>query len=332
MPKKEEKKLTLAEELKQIEKDYGKGSVIGGTECESYTDVISTGSIELDAALGIGGLPLGKIVEMIGWESCGKSTITLHIIAEAQKKGYTCLLVDGENSFDENYAISIGVDTEKLLIIQLDGQGGEKAYNIAERMIRTGEIQLVIIDSQNSLQPKKVMEGEVGDSAIGLHARMLGQTVVKYNNAAKENDCLIIFISQLREKVGVMFGSPETTQGGNALKFYSHIRLNVSKTVLKEDKVAYANETKVKVIKNKMAPPFKEAKFNIVYGLGIDKTYEVIKLGDELEILKKWGEKITYNELKYDLDEFKILLNDNPELYQEIRNKILEKLKNENKL
>jgi recombination protein RecA len=345
MAKKEKKvELLLAEEevktpdrlnvaLKELEKEYGKGTVIGGGDKPNYVDVIPTGSIGLDAALGIGGLPLGKLVEFWGWESSGKSTLTLHLIAEAQKKGLKCLLADGENSFDEKYARALGVDPSKLLYIQLDGEGGEKVYDIAQKLIKSGGIQLAIFDSQNSLQPKKVMEDPVGSSNMGLHARMLGRVCVQLNNIAHQNNCLCIFISQIREKIGIMYGSPETGQGGNALKFYAHIRLDIRKSVLKDGDEAYANKTRVKIIKNKMAPPFKTAEFNINFGTGIDKIDEIINLGSGIGLFKKWGKVLTLldngagGETKYDLEEFKGLVRDNEEFYQSLRKDIIERLK-----
>lgn len=324
-----EKKLSLQEMLASIEKDYGKGSVIGGTDCEGYKDVISTGSLGLDLATGIGGLPLGKVVEIYGWESSGKSTIVLNVIAQAQKKGYKCLLVDGEFSFDAGYAKNLGVNVDDLLIVQVDKEGGEKAYNIAERLISTGEIQVAVIDSQNSLRPKKEMEGDIGDNKIGFHAKLVGDAVVQLMNVSGQNDCLVIFISQLREKIGVMFGSPETTQGGNALKFYAHMRLDVRKSVLKEGDEAYANKTKVKVVKNKMSAPFKTCEFNINFGTGIDVIREVIDHAIEHDIVVRAGAWYSYEGNKIGQGETSVytLLKDNEELFLEIKNKVLEKLK-----
>jgi recombination protein RecA len=329
---KQDSKLESA--LKLLEKDYGKGVVIGGADRPNYEDVISTGSVGLDSALGIGGLPMGKLVEFIGWESSGKSTLTLHLIANAQKKGLKCLLADGENSFDEKYARALGVDPRKLLYLQLDGEGGEKVYDVAERLIKSGGIQVAIFDSQNSLQPKKVMEDPVGSSNMGLHARMLGRVCVQLNHLAQKNNCLCIFISQIREKIGIMFGSPETTQGGNALKFYAHIRLDIRKSVLRDgEKEAYANKTKVKVIKNKMAPPFKEAEFNINFGTGIDVVDEIINLGSAMGLIKKWGKTITLldngagGETKYELEEFKGFIEGEDGFYEGLKKNIMEKLK-----
>lgn len=321
----------LSEEIKSLEKDYGKGVVIGGRDKPNYTDVVSTGSIGLDAALGIGGLPLGKIVELIGWESSGKSTLTLHLIANAQKKGLKCLLIDGENSFDEKYARALGVIPEDMLYVQLDEKGGERAYEIASRLIQTGEIQLCIVDSVNALQPKKVLLEGLSASTMGLHSRMMGQVMPQFNLITMKNNCLCVFISQIREKIGVMFGSPETTQGGNALKFYAHIRIDVRKSVLKEGDEAYANKTRVKVTKNKMAPPFKTAEFNINFGEGIDRVDEIINLGTSTGLMKKWGKQVTFlieGGAKYDIDEFATVLRDNEEFYNDIKGQIIERLKN----
>lgn len=322
MAKEKVKKETLEEAFKSVEKEFGKGTIIGGGAMESFSEVISTGSLGLDIATGIGGVPRGKMVELIGWESSGKSTITLNIIANAQKQGITCLLMDGENSFDRKYALALGVDVDKLLVVQIDQEGGEKMYNVAARLISTGEIGLCVFDSQNAMQPKDVLNAESGTSTIGKHSRMLGQTVQKFNMLSGRNNCLILWVSQLREKIGVMFGSPETTQGGNALKFYCQMRLDIRKSVLKEDDVAYANKTKVKIIKNKMAPPFKTAEFEIVFGIGIDKIKEIIDLGSEGEVFKKWGNSITYGEYKFTLEEFVQTLQDNDDFRKEIENKI----------
>lgn len=326
MAKNKDEKKSLEEVLKELDKDYGKGSVINGGESESYTGVISTGSIGLDHALGIGGLPKGKMIEIYGWESSGKSTLVQTIIGNAQKEGVKCLYVDGENSLDETYAKNLGVNLDDMLLIQLDEHAGEGAYNKAERLIATGQIGLVVFDSQNSLQPKKILEDEVGVASMGVHARMLGQVVVKMNALAIQHNCTVIFISQLREKIGVMFGSPETTQGGNALKFYSHVRLDCRKSLLKEGDVNYANKTKIKVVKNKCAIPFKTAEFEIVYGVGIDKIKELIEIGSDLEILRKWGPSITYADIKYTVEEFTKKLKES-DFYNEIRTKILEKWK-----
>lgn len=334
---KESSKLDVA--LKALEKDFGKGVVIGGKDKPNYVDIISTGSIGLDSALGIGGLPLGKIVEFLGWESSGKSTLTLHLIANAQAKGYKCLLVDGENSFDEKYARALGVKPEDILYVQLDGEGGEKAYEVAQRLIATGDVQLCIIDSVSALQPKKVIQEGLTSSTMGLHSRMMGQVCPQFNVVTQKNNCLCVFVSQMREKIGVMFGSPETTQGGNALKFYAHIRVDIRKQVLKDGDEAYANKTKVKIIKNKMAPPFKTAEFNINFGEGIDRIDEVLSLGASTGILRKYGKNVTLldngagGETKWTLEEFYKELRE-PErpnvlegnLYNSLKRLIIEKL------
>jgi recombination protein RecA len=323
MAEKEKKQLNLDETLKKLDKDYGKGSVLHGNEFEGYTDVVSTGSLTLDDALGINGLPLGKVVELYGWESSGKSTVAQTIIANAQKQGLKCLYVDGENSLDEKYATRLGINLPELYLIQLDEHGGEGAYNKMEQMVETGEIQLVVIDSYNSLQPKSVViDGEIGDSAIGKHARMMGQVVSKANFLSQKYNCLFIFIGQIREKIGVMFGSPETTQGGNALRFYAHIRLRTSKSILKDGDEAYGNKTKVKVEKNKLAPPFKTAEFIINFGEGIDVVQELIDMASDREVIKVWGKTVTYNDIKYVTEEFPQLLRDNPELFEEIKSKL----------
>lgn len=325
----------LKETLKALEKEYGKGTVIGGNDRPNYSDVISTGSVGLDVALGIGGIPRGKIIELLGWESSGKSTLSLHIIAEAQKKGLKCLLVDGENSFDEKYAKKLGVNPDDMLFVQLDEHGGERAYEVAEKLIKSGGIQLCIIDSVNALQPKKVLMEGLTQSNMGLHARLMSHVCTQFNLITHRYNCVTIFISQMREKIGVIFGSPETTQGGNALKFYAHIRIDMRKSILKDGDEAYANKTKVKVIKNKMAPPFKTAEFNVVFGQGIDKIDEIINLGSGVDLIKKWGQTITIldpivgGETKYSLNEFSKLLIDNPEFYNDLKTRIIRKLNEE---
>lgn len=329
---KQDGKLDVA--LKLLEKEFGKGVVIGGNDKSNIVDVISTGSVGLDVALGIGGFPLGKIVEIIGWESSGKSTIALQLIANAQKRGLKCLLVDGENSFDEKYAKALGVVPKDMLFVQLDEHGGERAYEVASRLIQSSEIRLCIIDSVNALQPKKVLLEGLSSSTMGLHSRMMGQVMPQFNLVSMQNNCLCVFISQFREKIGVMFGSPETTQGGNALKFYAHIRMDVRKTVLRDgDKEAYANKTRVKVIKNKMAPPFKTAEFNINFGQGIDRVDEIINLGSSVGLIKKWGKTITLldpvEESKYDVDDFNKMVLDNPEFYANLKSVIVDKLEKE---
>lgn len=317
----------LDKEIARLEKDYGKGSIISSARPEKV-EVISTGSLKLDIATGIGGLPLGGIVEIMGWESSGKSTIVQNVVGNAQKKGYKCLYLDGEYSLDRKYASKLGVNIEDLLLYQLDSGGGEKCYNVAERLIKTGSLGVVIIDSQTSMLPKKVMEGEIGDSAMGLHSRMMSQAVPKIMSAAALANTLVIFISQFREKIGVMFGSPETTNGGNALKFYSHMRIEVRKSVEKVDGEAIANKTKCKVIKNKFAPPFGEAEFRIVFGEGVDRVGEILDLAVEHDIIKQGGAWYSYGDNKFQGEATVIqLLKDNPELAKEIEDKVLLKIK-----
>lgn len=326
------KKSALDLELERIEKDYGKGTIISNSFKGTGIEVISTGSLKLDYATGIWGLPRGKVVEFIGWESSGKSTIVQQTIGNAQKMGLRALYIDGENSIDETYAKALGVDTNSLLVEQLDENGGERCYNVAERLMRTRELGICVIDSQTSLLPRKVLEGEVGDSAIGLHARMMSQCVPKLMNAAAYGNCLVIFVSQFREKIGVMFGSPETTNGGNALKFYAHMRIEFRKSILRENEVAYANETRCKVIKNKMAPPFKEAKYKIIYGQGVDRIGEIMDLGVDTGVIEKAGSWYGYNEFKVQgEDKFIPLLLDNEDFRKEIEDKVIKKLKDEKK-
>lgn len=331
------KSQTLKEVISELEKTYGKGTVIYGDKpvAQEAGPIISTGSIGLDNALGIGGITMGKLYEIFGWESSGKSTLCQTIIGNAQKKGLKCLYVDAENSIDRNYAKALGVNMDDLIIVQMDEGAGEVAYNKVDKMVETGEIDLVIYDSYNALQPKAVVEGEVGDSAIGKHARMLGQAVVKANYLSTKYGTTFIFIGQLRQKIGVMFGSPDTTQGGNALKFYAHVRMEVTRSVSKENSVYNGEEkagnlTTVKVIKNKMGAPFRNASFDILYGIGIDKLQEVIDLGKEANILSVRKEKdipqITFEGTKYPDSEFKALLLDNPEFSANLTKKIIEGL------
>lgn len=317
----------LEKEIARLEKDYGKGSIISSARPEKV-EVISTGSLKLDIATGIGGLPRGKVVEIIGWESSGKSTIVQTVVGNAQDLGLKCLYIDGEYSLDTKYAKALGINMDELLIHQLDEGGGEKCYNVAERLIKTGELGVVVIDSQTSMLPKKVMEGETGDNAIGLHARMMSQAVPKLMNAAAVTNTLVIFISQFREKIGVMFGSPETTNGGHALKFYAHMRIEVRKSVIKVENEVVANKTKCKVIKNKLAPPFGEAEFRINFGEGIDRNGEILDLAEEHEIIKRGGAWYSYGENKFQGEATMLqLLKDNPELAKEIEDKVLLKLK-----
>lgn len=327
---------TLGDVLKDLEKQYGKGAVLHGKQPTEDLEIIDTGSIGLNHALGIGGLAAsGKLIEVFGWESSGKSTLCQTITGNFQKAGKKCIYVDGENSLDRKYAEALGLNVDDLYIIQLDEEAGEGAYNKVEKLVETGEFGLVIIDSYNSLQPKSVLEGEVGDSAIGKHARMQGQAVMKANYLASKYGTTFIFIGQLREKIGVMYGSPQTTQGGNALKFYAHVRMEVVRSVTKDNSVMdgdikLGNKVTIKVIKNKLGAPFTSCELNVIYGVGFDKIQEIIDLGKETEVLKIRAGIITYEDTKYPEKEFKELLQNNPEFMEKIRNLILDKLESSN--
>lgn len=322
----------LQEALKQINKEYGQGSVLDGDNLQDYTEVVSTGSLGLDINLGIGGLPLGKIVEIYGWESSGKSTLCQTIVGNAQKAGYKCLYLDGENSISEVYATALGISLKDLLIVQMDETAGEGAYDKMEKLVKTGAINVVIIDSYNSLQPKKIIDGEMNEQSMGVHSRMMGKLLPKASSLATQYNCLFIFVGQIREKIGVMFSSPETTQGGNALKFYSHIRLKVQRSLTTENSVMegkekMGNQTTVKIEKTKFGAPFKANSFNIIYGKGIDKYSELMELAHEYEIIKIWGKEITllYDEnKKITKFDFVQKLKSNVEYFEEIRNKVLE--------
>jgi recombination protein RecA len=315
------------EALDKLNKTYGVGTVLAlDSKTSGNYDVIGTGSIGFDwFTLGTGGFVKGRMYELMGWEGTGKSTICGHAAAECQKKGGTVLYIDGEHAVDKNYFQALGVDTTKMLIAQ--PSCGEEGFNIAMEMIQTGEIDLVIIDSDSSLIPKKVLDGEVGDSAIGKKAVLNSNAYPKLKGALSQHNVCVIVISQYREKIGVMFGNPTTTQGGHALKFYSDVRIEVSRSLAKEGDVTYGNITKVKAIKNKMSPPYRQSNFEIVYGEGIDKLGEMMDLINEHEIGRKYGKTMTYNETKYDLEEFKSMLMDNEEFFNEIKTKIVNKLK-----
>lgn len=320
-------KQKLEDVIKSLEKDYGKGAVLHGNVQSTEIEVIDTGSLGLNKALGINGLAKGKIVEIFGWESSGKSTLCQTIVGNAQKKGIKCIYVDAENSIDANYSRTLGVNLDDLYIIQMDESAGEGAYNKVDRLVETGEFGLVVYDSYNALQPKSVVEGEVGDSAIGKHARMLGQAVMKANYLSSKHNCTFIFIGQLREKIGVMYGSPQTTQGGNALKFYAHVRMEVVRSVTKDNSIMngdqkLGNKVTIKVIKNKMGSPFTSAEIDVLYGLGFDKIGEIIDLAKEKDILKIRAGVVTYNEAKYNENEFRDLLVNNEEFLEEIKTKI----------
>ncbi len=324
-----EKLKALKLTMDKIDKDFGKGSVMmmsdkGVTEQE----VISTGSIGLDVALGIGGLPKGRVVEIYGPESSGKTTLAIHIIAEAQKKGGMCAFIDAEHAFDSIYAQKLGVDIDNLLISQPDY--GEQALEIADRLILSGALDVVVIDSVAALVPKSELEGEMGDSKMGLQARLMSQALRKLTATISKTNSCCIFINQLREKIGVMFGNPETTTGGNALKFYSSVRLDIRRLAqIKDGDEVVGNHIKVKVVKNKVAPPFRQAEFDIIYGEGISKLGEIIDMGVELGIVQKSGSWFSYNndKLGQGREGVKKLLQDNPELANEIETKIREKIK-----
>ena len=316
----------IQEALDKLNKTYGVGTVLTlDNKGNNSYDVISTGSIGFDwVTLGTGGFVKGKMYELMGWEGSGKSTICGHAVAECQKKGGTVLYIDGEHAVDKNYFEALGVDTNKMLIAQ--PSCGEEGFNIAMEMIKTGDIDMIIIDSDSSLIPKKVLDGEVGDSAIGKKAVLNSSAYPKLKSALSEFNVCVIVISQYREKIGVMFGNPTTTQGGHALKYYTDCRIEVSKSLAKEGDVNYGNITKVKSVKNKMSPPYRLTQFEIVYGVGIDKTKEIMELGSEYEIFKKWGKTITFGENKYDLDQFSELLLHNEEFYNDITEKIKTKI------
>lgn len=324
-----EKLKALKLTIDKIEKDFGKGSVMMMNEkAEQEMEIVSTGSIGLDTALGIGGVPKGRIVEIYGPESSGKTTIAIHIIAEAQKKGGVCAIIDAEHAFDNSYAKKLGVDVDNLLISQPDY--GEQALEIADRLILSGALDVVVIDSVAALVPKGELEGEMGDSKMGLQARLMSQALRKLTATINKTNTVCIFINQLREKIGVMFGNPETTTGGNALKFYASVRLDIRRMAqIKDGDEAVGNRVKVKVVKNKVAPPFRVAEFDIVFGEGISKVGELIDMGVEMNIIQKSGSWYSYNtdKLGQGRDSVKQLLLDNPELFAEIELKIREKIK-----
>ena len=314
--------------MEKLDKTYGKGAVMRmGDEAVEEVEAISSGSIALDSALGIGGYPKGRIVEIYGPESSGKTTLTLHAIAEVQKAGGIAAFIDAEHAFDRFYAEKLGVSTEDLIISQPDN--GEQALEIADNLIRSGAIDLVVIDSVAALTPKSEIEGEMGDSKVGLHARLMSQALRKLTGTINKTRCCVIFINQLRGKIGVMFGNPETTTGGNALKFYASVRIDIRRSSqIKDGDVASGNRARVKVVKNKVAPPFRQAEFDIMYGEGISKIGEIIDLGAEHEIIKKSGSWFSYGDVKLGQgrDAVKLLLKDNPELAEELEAAIRQKL------
>jgi len=324
-----EKLKSLETTLGKIEKDFGKGAIMKlGDHAVVNIGTIPSGSIALDIALGIGGYPRGRVVEIFGPESSGKTTLAIHAIAQAQKTGGIAAFIDAEHAFDSSYAQKLGVDIENLLISQPDN--GEQALEITDHLIRSGAIDIIVIDSVAALTPKAEIEGEMGDSKMGLQARLMSQALRKLTATISKTNTCCVFINQLRDKIGVMFGNPETTTGGNALKFYASVRVDIRRiSQLKEGEEVFGNRTKVKIVKNKLAPPFRKAEFDILYGEGISRIGEVIDMATELEIVKKSGSWFSYGEtrLGQGRDAVKQLLADNPELCDEIEKKIIAKLK-----
>tara|TARA_B100001173_G_scaffold140079_1_gene121576 strand:- start:11090 stop:12082 length:993 start_codon:yes stop_codon:yes gene_type:complete len=313
--------------LEKLDKTYGKGTVMKmGDSPDENVEAISSGSLGLDIALGVGGYPKGRVIEIYGPESSGKTTLTLHAIAECQKKGGIAAFIDAEHAFDRFYAENLGIDIENLIISQPDH--GEQALEITDNLIRSGAIDMVIIDSVAALTPKSEIEGEMGDSKMGLHARLMSQALRKLTSSISKTNCTVIFINQLREKIGIMFGNPETTTGGNALKFYASIRLDIRRStqIKSSDGVVMGNKTRVKIVKNKVAPPFKLAEFDIMYGEGISKVGEIIDLAVEAEIINKSGSWFSYDgtKLGQGRDAVKNLLKDNPDLMETLEAKLKE--------
>ncbi len=315
--------------LDKLDKTFGKGAVMKlGDEVVEQVESISSGSIGLDIALGIGGYPRGRVIEIYGPESSGKTTLTLHAIAECQKTGGIAAFIDAEHAFDRFYAEKLGVDISELIISQPDH--GEQALEIADNLIRSGAIDIIVIDSVAALTPKSEIEGEMGDSKMGLHARLMSQALRKLTGSIARTNCTVFFINQLREKIGVMFGNPETTTGGNALKFYASVRLDIRRStqIKSAEAVVLGNRTRVKVVKNKVAPPFKTAEFDILYGTGISKIGEIIDICVETEVIKKSGSWFSYGETKLGQgkEAVKKLLEDNPELLEELEKKIVDSI------
>lgn len=326
---KEAKLKALQLTLDKLDKSYGKGTVMRlGDKAVEEVESIPSGSLGVDLALGVNGYPRGRIIEIYGPESSGKTTLTLHAIAEAQKAGGIAAFIDAEHAFDRGYAEKLGVDIENLIISQPDN--GEQALEIAENLIRSGAVDIVVIDSVAALTPKSEIEGEMGDSKMGLHARLMSQALRKLTATISKTNCTVFFINQLREKIGVMFGNPETTTGGNALKFYASVRIDIRRAAqIKDGDNVIGNRTKVKIVKNKVAPPFKVAEFDIMYGEGVSKTGEILDLAVEFEIIKKSGSWFSYGETKLGQgrDAVKALIKDNPELADELEIKIKDTIK-----
>jgi recombination protein RecA len=319
-------KSKLEDALESLNKKYGVGTVLTlNTKAYGEYDLISTGSIGFDhVVLGVGGFVKGKLYELMGWEGSGKSTICGHAVANCQKNGGKVLYIDGEHAVDKKYFQALGVDVDAMLLAQ--PSCGEEGFNIALELINTGEIDLVIIDSDSSLIPKKILDGDVGDSNIGRKAKLNSDTYPKMKTALARNNTCAIVVSQYREKIGVMFGNPTTTQGGHALKYGADVRIEVTKSAAKDGDFQYGNVTKLKSVKNKMSPPYRLAQFEVVYGEGIDRIGEILVLANEFEILRKYGKTITYNETKYDIDEFRTLLEDNEEFFDKLRQDIINKI------
>ena len=328
----EAKKKALALVLEKLDKTYGKGTVmtLGDASADTSIEVIPSGSLGLDLALGVGGYPRGRVIEIYGPESSGKTTLTLHAIAEAQKAGGIAAFIDAEHAFDRGYAKKLGINLDDLIISQPDN--GEQALEIADNLIRSGAVDIVVIDSVAALTPKAEIEGEMGDSKMGLHARLMSQALRKLTGTISKTKCTVIFINQLREKIGVMFGNPETTTGGNALKFYASVRIDIRKASapIKTGDEAVGSRVKVKIVKNKVAPPFKIAEFDIMYGEGISKTGEILDAAVDMGIVKKSGSWFSYAETKLGQgrDAVRDMLKDNPELAEELEAKIREEIKN----
>ena len=328
----EDKKKALALVLEKLDKTYGKGTVmtLGDASADTSIEVIPSGSLGLDLALGVGGYPRGRVIEIYGPESSGKTTLTLHAIAEAQKTGGIAAFIDAEHAFDRHYASKLGINLDDLIISQPDN--GEQALEIADNLIRSGAVDIVVIDSVAALTPKAEIEGEMGDSKMGLHARLMSKALRKLTGTISKTKCTVIFINQLREKIGVMFGNPETTTGGNALKFYASVRIDIRKASapIKTGDEAVGSRVKVKIVKNKVAPPFKIAEFDIMYGEGVSKTGEILDAAVDMGIVKKSGSWFSYADTKLGQgrDAVRDMLKDNPELADELEAKIREEIKN----